>query len=195
MTVTGLVLAAGSSKRLGQPKQLLPYRGRTLLDASLDVARACPFDQRLVTVGADADEVRSRVDLSGVEVVESPEPASGCSSSIVAALARVDPAADGLVILLGDQPRVAVATVESLLGEGSGSPLAVIRYDDGIGHPFWFRRDVFADLAALHGDKGVWRLLESGRHAVHEVRVAGSVPLDVDTPEDYEVLLATEATG
>jgi molybdenum cofactor cytidylyltransferase len=195
VTVTGLVLAAGSSSRLGQPKQLLPYRGRTLLDASLELARACPFDQVLLTLGAAAGEVRSRVDVNGVEVVENAEPTSGCSSSIVAALAHVDPAADGLVLLLGDQPGVSVAVVASLLAEGTGSPLAVIRYDDGVGHPFWCRRDVFADLAALHGDKGVWKLLESGRHAVRGVRVAGSVPLDVDTPEDYEALLAMEATG
>ncbi len=193
MTITGLVLAAGSSTRLGQPKQLLPFRGRTLLDASLAVARACPFDQVLVTVGAAADDVRARVDLRGVEVVENPEPTAGCSSSIVAALAHVDPAATGLVLLLGDQPGVTPDAVEALLQAGADSPLAVIRYDDGLGHPFWFRRDVFADLALLHGDKAVWKLLESGRHPVREVRVAGPVPLDVDTPEDYDALLALEA--
>jgi molybdenum cofactor cytidylyltransferase len=193
VTVTGLVLAAGSSTRLGRPKQLLPFRGATLLDASLDLARACSFDQVLVTVGAAADEVRTRVDLRGVQVVENPEPTAGCSSSIVAALAHVDSTADGLVLLLGDQPGIAPTAVEALLREGAGNPIAVVRYDDGLGHPFWFRRDVFADLADLHGDKGVWRLLESGRHPVREVVVAGPVPLDVDTPEDYDALLALEA--
>ncbi len=82
--------------------------------------------------------------------------------------------------------------METLLREGVDTPLAVVRYDDGIGHPFWFRRDVFADLATLHGDKAVWKLLESGRHPVTEVRVAGPVPLDVDTQEDYEALVAGE---
>jgi molybdenum cofactor cytidylyltransferase len=190
VTVTGLVLAAGSSSRLGQPKQLLPFRGATLLDAAVAVARRCPFDQVLVTLGAAADEVRSQVDLRGVEVVENVAHTSGCSSSIVAALARVDPAAEGLVLLLGDQPGVTVATVEALLRAGAGAPLAVVRYDDGLGHPLWFRRDVFADLADLHGDKAVWKLLESGRHPVAEVRAAGPVPLDVDTWLDYEALVA-----
>ena len=92
----------------------------------------------------------------------------------------------GLVLLLGDQPGRAAAAVAALLAAGADSPLAVVRYDDGRGHPFWFRRDVFADLAALHGDKGVWKLLESGRHPVLEVPVAGPVPLDVDTRDDYE---------
>ena len=68
----------------------------------------------------------------------------------------------------------------------------MVRYDEGVGHPFWFGRDVFADLAGLHGDKAVWKLLESGRHPVREVRIAGRVPLDVDTWEDYEALLALE---
>ncbi|MGH9085693.1 MAG: nucleotidyltransferase family protein [Acidimicrobiales bacterium] len=192
MTVTGLVLAAGSSNRLGRPKQLLPFRGRTLLDASLELARACPFDQLLVTLGAAAGDVRDQVDLAGVEVVESPAPTAGCSSSIVAALAHVDEAADGLVLLLGDQPGVTVAAVEALLREGARSPLAVIRYDDGVGHPVWVRRDVFAELATLHGDKAVWKLVGSGRFPVTEVRMAGPVPLDVDTEEDYEALLAGE---
>ena len=70
MFVTGLVLAAGSSSRLGQPKQLLPYRGTTLLDATLGIARACGFDQLLVTIGGASEEVRRRVDFSGTQVVE-----------------------------------------------------------------------------------------------------------------------------
>lgn len=61
MFVTGLVLAAGASVRLGEAKQLLPYRGRTLLDATLDLARSCAFDQLLVTLGGAADLVRERV--------------------------------------------------------------------------------------------------------------------------------------
>ena len=69
--VAGLLLAAGSSRRLGQPKQLLPYKGRTLLDATLDVARAAPFDQRLVTVGGAADEVVHQVNFDGFKVVDS----------------------------------------------------------------------------------------------------------------------------
>ena len=62
MVTTGLVLAAGRSSRLGQPKQLLEYRGRTLLDASLDVARASGFDQLIVALGGSADSVRATVD-------------------------------------------------------------------------------------------------------------------------------------
>lgn len=190
MFTTGLVLAAGKSKRLGQPKQLLAFRDRTLLDATLDMARACCFDQMIVSLGAAAGEVRSTVDLSGCVAVDNVHFTKGCSSSIVAALASVDDRADGLVLLLGDQPAVTPAAVRALRNEGaSGAPLAVCRYDDGRGHPFWFARSMFRDLEKLHGDKAVWKLLESGEWPVHEVGVGGSTPLDVDTWADYELLL------
>jgi molybdenum cofactor cytidylyltransferase len=188
--VTGLVLAAGSSKRLGQPKQLLPYAGTTLLDATLGVARQCGFDQLLVTVGGASSAVRESVDFAGVEVVENPEYSTGCSSSISAAVAAVSDDASGIVLMLGDQPRVTTDAVHRLVEQAAGSPLGVCRYSDGRGHPFWFHRDVFADLRTLHGDKAVWKLLESGRYDVADVDIDGPVPLDVDTWEDYEALLA-----
>jgi molybdenum cofactor cytidylyltransferase len=66
----------------------------------------------------------------------------------------------------------------------------VCRYDDGRGHPIAFARPVFGALAALHGDKGVWRLLDQRAGDVVEVPVPGPIPLDVDTQEDYEAVLA-----
>jgi molybdenum cofactor cytidylyltransferase len=188
--VCGLVLAAGGSSRLGRPKQLLPYRGATLLDWVLGTARACPFDQLVVALGGAAAEVRERVDLGGVDVVVNDAYAGGCSSSIAAALGAVHPRCDVLVLLLGDQPGVTPATVRALLAGRGDAPLAVCRYDDGRGHPFAFGRQVFGELAELHGDKGVWRLLDRHGAAVAEVRVPGPVPIDVDTPDDYAAVLA-----
>jgi molybdenum cofactor cytidylyltransferase len=188
--VTGLVLAAGGSSRLGRPKQLLPYGETTLLGHVLDTARACPFDQRIVAVGGAADEVRAEVDLRGLAVVVNEAYGEGCSSSIAAALAAVDPRCDVLVLMLGDQPGVSAASVEALLAGRDAAPLAVCRYDDGRGHPIAFARSVFPALADLHGDKGVWRLLDERAGDVREVPVPGRIPLDVDTQEDYEAVLA-----
>jgi len=190
--ISGLVLAAGTSSRLGQPKQLLPYRGATLLDATLAMARSCRFDQLVVALGGAADQVRAAVDLAGCDVVESDAPSYGCSRSIAAALAVVDPGSDGLVLLLGDQPGVRPETVAALVVGVGSAAMGVVRYDDGRGHPFWLGTATFADLADLHGDKGVWRMLESGRHDVVEVPVAGPVSPDVDTWADHEALLAAE---
>jgi molybdenum cofactor cytidylyltransferase len=187
--VTGLVLAAGGSRRLGQPKQLLPFRGATLLGHTLATARACGFDQLVCVIGGAADAIRATVDLSGVDVVENHRFGTGCSSSIAVALDAVAADAAALVLLLGDQPGVTPASVEALLDGRGDAPLAVCRYDDGRGHPFAFARSAFADLAALHGDKGVWKLLDRRADEVADVRVAGPVPLDVDTWEDYRAVL------
>ncbi|WP_236145802.1 MULTISPECIES: nucleotidyltransferase family protein [unclassified Micromonospora] len=191
VNVTGLVLAAGASVRLGEAKQLLPYRGRTLLDATLDLARSCGFGQLLVTLGGAADQVRDRVDLTGCEVVENAAFSTGCGSSISTAVRAVDPRADALVLLLGDQPGVRADDVRRLAA--TDAPLGVCRYADGPGHPFRFGRAVFPDLADLHGDKAVWKLLHSGRHPVTELPVDGPVPIDVDTRADYERLLTEQA--
>jgi molybdenum cofactor cytidylyltransferase len=191
--VSGLVLAAGGSSRLGRPKQLLPYRGATLLDAALGTARACGFDQLVVALGGAADEVRAAVALDGADVIVNDAYGTGCSSSIAAAVGTLDPRCDVLVLLLGDQPGVTAPTVRALLAGRGDAPLAVCRYDDGRGHPFAFGRGVFADLAALHGDKAVWKLLERRPGDVVEVPVPGRVPLDVDTWDDYEAVLAAAA--
>src|SRR5947199_3313501 len=97
---TGLVLAAGGSSRLGRPKQLLPYRGGTLLDWTLGIARRCGLDQLIVALGGGLDEVRLQVDLEGVDVVVNERYGEGCASSIGAALGAVDARCEVLVLLL-----------------------------------------------------------------------------------------------
>jgi molybdenum cofactor cytidylyltransferase len=188
--VTGLVLGAGGSSRLGQPKQLLRYGDATLLDFTLSTARACGFDQLVVPIGGAADAVQETVDFTGAEVVVNYAFGNGCSSSIAAALRAVDPRCEVLVLMLGDQPGVTPAIVATLLQARGDAPLAVCRYEDGRGHPIAFAPSVFPELAELHGDKGVWRLLDERAEEVVDVPIEGLVPLDVDTLEDYEAVLA-----
>lgn len=187
--VTGVVLAAGGSRRLGTPKQILPYGDTTVLGATLDVARDVGFDQLIVTLGGSAHAVHDRVALDGTDVVAVEDYGAGCSASLCAALQRVNADAVGIVLMLGDQPRTDPATVRLMMADGPDGAVMVCRYRDGIGHPFWFSRSVFGELAQLHGDKGVWKLVESGRYPVRELVVDGPVPLDVDTWDDYRRLL------
>lgn len=191
--LAALVLAAGGSARLGRPKQLLPYRDGVLLDAVLDLVRACPFPQRVLALGGSAEEVQATVDTSGFDVVVNDEYTTGCSSSIAAALGTIRDDVDGFVLFLGDQPEVRAETVAALIAGRGGAPIAVTRYDDGIGHPFALSRATFPALATLHGDRGVWKLVDRLGSAVARVRVSGRVPRDVDTEEDYRALLAGAA--
>jgi molybdenum cofactor cytidylyltransferase len=188
--VTGLVLAAGGSRRMGRPKQLLPFGGATLLDHTVGTARACEFDQLIVALGGDAQKVRARVDLTGTQVVINTAFGAGCSSSIAVAMQALDPAATTLVLMLGDQPGVTPGVVRVLLAARGDAPIAVCRYDDGRGHPFAFDHAAFGELGSLHGDKAVWRMLDERADEVEEVPVAGRVPPDVDTWADYEAVVA-----
>ena len=188
--VTGLVLGAGSSTRFGRAKQLLPYGDGTLIGHVLDVARACRFDQLVVALGAAADEIRASVNLADAEVVVNDAYGTGCSSSIAVGLAAVDPRTELLVLMLADQPGVTAETVAALLAGRDDALMAVCRYDDGRGHPIAFARGVFDELRSLHGDKGVWRLLDRRAAEVVEVPLHVRMPLDVDTPKDYSAVLA-----
>jgi molybdenum cofactor cytidylyltransferase len=191
MFVTGLVLAADGSPRLGVPRQLLAYHGDTLLGAALETARACGFDQLIVTLGTASDQVRDRVDLDGLRVVDSPHSDTG-SSSIVPAMDAVDRRTDGIVVLLGDQPGVTSATVWSLVAEvaGPATPIGVSRYDDGRGHPCWFGRELFGELRQLRRDDELWDLIDTGRHPVTMVDAIGNLPLRVEDWDDYRRLVS-----
>jgi molybdenum cofactor cytidylyltransferase len=145
----------------------------------------------VVAVGGAADDVRAAVDLRDAEVVVNDTYSDGCSSSIAAALEVVR--GDVLVLMLGDQPGVSAETVRALLAGRDDAALAVCRYDDGRGHPIAFGRSVFGELANLHGDKGVWKLLDRG--PVTEVPIPGPIPLDVDTEEDYRAVLGPNTFG
>lgn len=192
--VVGLVLGAGASQRMGQPKQLLPYRGKPLLQSAVDNALGAEFAQVVVAIGGAASEVRASIDFGAAVVVENVRFTAGCSSSILAALDVVDAKAQGIVLLLGDQPDVSTSTMNRFVADADG-PLAVSRYADGRGHPLWFGREIFHDLRKLQGDKAVWKLLESGRYPVDEIFVDGVVPGDVDTWDDYRQLLASESNS
>ena len=99
-------------------------------------------------------------------------------------------------MMLGDQPGVSAATIAALLDGRGSAPLAACGYANGRGHPLAFARSTFSELAVLHGDRGVWKLLDGAGDDVVDVAIPGPVPLDVDTWEDYQKILAdTDAPG
>jgi molybdenum cofactor cytidylyltransferase len=192
--ITAVVLAAGSSTRMGRAKLLLPLAGKPIVRHVVDAALAAPVDDVVVVLGAGADAVRRALETGGrVRFTLNEHYGEGQSTSLRAGLAAADPAAEAAVILLGDQPGVTPdsirAVVEAFRDPGeAGTPEAVqAAYGGHPAHPTLFARPVWDEVVG-EGDHGArtWLRKHPGRRML--VEVGGGPPADVDTPEDYELM-------
>jgi len=187
---SGLVLAAGTASRLGVPKQLLPWRGTTLLEWVVRQAENSPLDEVIVVVGHESAAIRDKVSFERARIVEAPGFHEGCSASIRAGLEQVSASAEAAVLILGDQPGIETAALAAVI-EGyriSQSPVVRISYRGQPGHPVLLSRKIFAEVQALHGDKGVWKLLEAHPQWVREIEMDLPSPADINRWEDYTKL-------
>lgn len=195
--VSGVVLAAGASSRLGRPKQLLPVGDRSLLECVLDTALASRLDEVVVVLGHRADEIRAAVPLEAdrrVKVVVNPDHATGQSASLRCGLRAVDPRACAAAILLGDQPRLGGdlidAVVAAFLDSDAHAARPVYPDADGApGHPVVLGREIWSGLATLTGDRGARDLFAARPDWLLKLPITGEPPLDVDSEEDYRCLL------
>ena len=181
--VVGVILGAGSSRRLGQPKQALPLGDTTLLGWAVREAEASSLERVVVVARGEVATGRAEIALA--------DAGDGtCSSSLGSGLAVAGPC-DAVMLLLGDMPGVDASVIDAVRAAWeSKRPWAVVtRYDDGLGHPLVFSSEALPALRALHGDKAVWKLLESEPDRVAEAGVARPLPRDVDSWEDYEAVL------
>jgi len=185
--ISGLVLGAGASSRFGQPKQLLPYKGATLLGWVIDQAeRATGLDEVIVVLGRAAAEIREKVDFVNAKVVENPIFGEGCASSYRAGIEALDPRSDAIMIILGDQPGVDPETINQVAAEwrrGDGE-IALASYRGRKGHPMLFAKPLFGQLVGLHGDKAAWKLVDANPGLVRVISLDREFPDDIDTPED-----------
>jgi len=187
--VAGIVLAAGGSSRFGSPKQLLPWRGKTVLNSVVSTA----FDTRLapviVVLGANADQIEPSLPKECVVVRNDAWP-EGQSSSIRIGLAQLSEEIDGVLILLGDQPQVNPHFCSSIIQKGLECGKITIPYvNDRHANPVYFPKHTLKRLGQVTGDQG-------GRAIFSEFQVEylpwldDCMALDIDTPEDYEKLKA-----
>ncbi|GAC1373472.1 MAG: nucleotidyltransferase family protein [Hymenobacter sp.] len=189
-----LLLAAGASARMGQPNQLLPYRGRTLLRHAAETAVATGAAPIVLVTGALHEPLAVAVAGLPIHVVHNAEWPTGMASSIRAGLAAVAGAQpSACLIVLGDQPLVTPALLRQLITQQqeTQAPAVAAAYGDTLGVPAVFDRRLFPALRQLRGLQGANRLLAELGDA------AGSVPfpaalVDVDTPEQYAALLQRE---
>jgi molybdenum cofactor cytidylyltransferase len=186
----GLILAAGLGRRFGGRKLLADLGGRPILQHPLDLAAAAGLDPIVVVLGSDAADLEAACTWRGETRIVNPRPEEGMSSSVrlgVARLAETD--ARRTLVLLGDQPRLALEQVQVLLGaaEDPARPIIVPLYGGVPGNPVLLERAAWPLAAELTGDSGMSQLFRSRPDLVRYVDVPGSNP-DVDTPEDLGAL-------
>jgi molybdenum cofactor cytidylyltransferase len=192
--ISGLVLGAGASQRFGPPKQLMPFRGTTMLGWVVDQARrAANLDEVVVVLGRAADQVREQVDFGAARVVENPIFGEGCSSSYRAGIGALSAESAAIMIVLGDLPGVTPEIIDRLAEawREHEAPIALCSYQGRKGHPMIFARSLFPQLVELHGDKAAWKLVDANAATVQEVHFDLPYPDDINTPLDFERL----ATG
>ena len=195
--ISGLILGAGASTRLGPPKQLLPYRGTTMLGWVVAQAeQASGLDEVIVVLGRAADVICERVNFGTAQVVENLVFGEGCSSSYRAGLAAIDSHSVAIMIILGDQLGITPETIDTLAEEWrrTEAPIALCSYGGRKGHPMVFAQPMFDQLANLHGDKAAWKLVDANSNRVHEVPLNLPFPEDINTAEDFERLAKSGET-
>lgn len=193
MKLAAALLAAGSSRRFGRPKAFLEFRGRSLL-RGLATELAAVADPVIVVAPPSANAFARELEGTGVKLVVNPWAERGMGSSLAAAtraLVLRSPASEALLVALVDQPLVTRHLLERLVraAEATGGWAACDYGDDEIGPPAVFPRAAFPELERLDGDRGARALLEARRDAIARVEFSDG-RCDVDTPADYERLLA-----
>jgi molybdenum cofactor cytidylyltransferase len=189
MRAAGLILlAAGGSTRMGRPKQLLPWRGRTLLRHAAETALATRCRPVVVVLGCEADSCRREIAGLDITIVEHARWSSGLGASLAVGvwwLQAKEPAVQGALLMLVDQPGVTPDFLDELLGRWEeGHAIVATGYKEGGGVPAIIERRYFGELGALKGDRGARGLI--AREREHAVLVTPSMPLhDLDTPESY----------
>lgn len=202
----GLLLAAGGGRRMGQPKALLEFEGRMLVERAAEVLGRGGCDPVVVVLGAAADEVRHQADLAQARIIDNPNWAEGQAGSLrIGLVGLADEDAESsigaVVVALVDQPAIRSDVVRRLIEawRGGAGPAVIAAYDGEPRNPVLIDRSVWADVAAnVEGDEGARLWLREVRRERPERIVLVECsdigdPLDLDTPADFDALASARA--
>ena len=194
-----IILAAGESKRLGSPKQLLSFEGNTLLARTAKTAAESGFYPVVAVLGANVEKIKSTLNIPSIHVVNNHNWQEGMASSIRMGLTymmELFPKVDGVIILVCDQPYLHHGLIKTLIDaqRDTGLPASAASYGGKLGTPALFHKALFPDLLSLSGDTGARKMLERNRENVVEVEFEMGI-VDIDTQEDYERLLNNDKSA
>ena len=190
--IGAIVLAAGGSERMGQPKQLLPLAGRPMVHHVTSALVALGLSQVIVVTGAHAEAVGAALADLPVDILVNDSWTDGMSSSMRAGLRALHPEIQAVLLVLADQPALTAELLQSLIARyrATGAPVVAPVYRGQRGNPVLFDRALFPELLSVRGDRGGRALIDWYGEQVELVRVNDpAVIADVDSPEDYQAML------
>lgn len=183
--VGAVILAAGGSSRLGQPKQLLKFQDETLIRRAVRAASEAECDPILVVVGETEAAIREELCGTDATILENAEWQRGMGTSIRRGLQEIAASIDAVILLTCDQPFLDGSVIAQLIEqrEKTGKLMVASRYANTLGVPALFDRFFFEALMTLPDNSGAKSLLEKHPHATDSIQFEQGA-IDIDTPED-----------
>ena len=177
---------------MGRPKQLLPYKGKSLLEHAADIANDAECDPVIIVLGANAVLIEKQIDEKKVHVVENKEWKEGMASSIrcgLNTLMHIAPSSDAVILMVCDQPYVSSSLINDLIAtqKNTGKLIVASQYENTIGPPALFYKTIFPELLELKGEAGARKIVERHSNDVVTVFFAQG-NIDIDTEADYKAL-------
>lgn len=194
-SICAIILAAGSSTRMGKPKQLLLLNGRPLLEHVILGVAACEFSEIIAVVGHEAEQIQKAIPIKDPRFswVVNPAYSSGQSSSLKSGMAHAGKHHDGIMVFLGDLPFILESTIQSIflsgtkmLFESGESFIIQPNYCGVMGHPVFFGNIARELFMPLHGDKGAKAIMENIPCRKQFLVEDEGILFDIDTSEAYE---------
>ncbi len=190
--ISAIILAAGTSSRMGRPKPLLRLEGRPLLEHALDLVRGSGIEQVIVVLGYEAERMRNEIELADATVVVNPNFTAGMSTSIQTGLRALDPRSDAFLVVLVDQPFVSPTTLEALIDSRRRSEAKILlpTYRGVRGNPVLLDSSLSDAIYTIKGDQGYSSIFDDHKDVILEVPVDDpGILLDLDTEEQLQRVL------
>jgi len=195
VSIGAVILAAGMSRRMGQPKVLMRLNGKTLVNYPIQLATIHQLQPIVVVAGKYIDEMKKSLKVTqGVDFVFNPDYESGMASSLKLGIQTVDAKVDAVIVFLADQPFIPNEVVQSLidhyvLHKEEGVRIVRPQYDGVLGHPILFDWSLFNEFKTINGDQGGRNVIQNNRQYLKIVSFRNrNWGVDIDTPEEYATM-------
>ena len=190
MKISILILAAGSSSRLGQPKQLVEFEGQTLIERITHTALSIS-EEVWIVLGANSELIKPKLEAfsNRINIIENPKWREGMGTSISLGIEHLGQKSDGVIILLSDQPFISQVLLQTMLQTFAEKkyPIVACDYSGQLGVPILFDKSFFPELKNLIGEQGAKSFLKNYPEKIASIDFKEGL-FDIDTPEDLQKL-------